>query len=403
MSCKLVAKIAVEKAVYSFDREFDYAVPDALSAAAAVGKRVLVPFGRGNSRRQGIITALASEEAEGLKPVLAVTDETPVLSPELLAVARFMKEHYFCTLYDAVKTMLPAGINYRVTTVYGVRQTDEAASLTEEEQRLYDYLKKKRGAVKLEKLTEDFGLADSSLPDELTRRGLLYKSEEVFRKVNDAVMKMAALSPDFDPQSQKLTPKQQEITELLAMSGAVSVREIRYFTGVSSSVIDALFKKGVIYFFDEEVFRTGDLQVSGGAKPIVLSGEQQQACDNLLAEYRDARPHVSLLYGVTGSGKTSVFLKLIERVLDEGRGIIVMVPEISLTPQFVEQFARRFGDKIAVFHSALSLGERLDAYKRVKKGLAQIVIGTRSAVFAPFDDVGLVIMDEEQEYSYKSE
>ncbi len=187
------------------------------------------------------------------------------------------------------------------------------------------------------------------------------------------------------------------------MSGAVSVREIRYFTGVSSSVIDALFKKGVIYFFDEEVFRTGDLQVSGGAKPIVLSGEQQQACDNLLAEYRDTRPHVSLLYGVTGSGKTSVFLKLIERVLDEGRGIIVMVPEISLTPQFVEQFARRFGDKIAVFHSALSLGERLDAYKRVKKGLAQIVIGTRSAVFAPFDDVGLVIMDEEQEYSYKSE
>ncbi|MBQ2569362.1 MAG: primosomal protein N', partial [Ruminococcus sp.] len=227
--------------------------------------------------------------------------------------------------------------------------------------------------------------------------------EEVFRKVNDAVMKMAALSPDFDPQSQKLTPKQQEITELLAMSGAVSVREIRYFTGVSSSVIDALFKKGVIYFFDEEVFRTGDLQVSGEAKPIVLSGEQQQACDNLYAEYRDSRPHVSLLYGVTGSGKTSVFLKLIERVLDEGRGIIVMVPEISLTPQFVEQFARRFGDKIAVFHSALSLGERLDAYKRVKKGLAQIVIGTRSAVFAPFDDVGLVIMDEEQEYSYKSE
>ncbi len=164
MSCKLVAKIAVEKAAYSFDREFDYLVPDALSGAAAVGKRVLVPFGRGNSRRQGIITALAYEEAEGLKPVLAVTDETPVLSPEMLAVARFMKEHYFCTLYDAVKTMLPAGINYRVTTVYGVRQTDEAASLTEEEQRLYDYLKKKRGAVKLEKLTEDFGLADSSSP-----------------------------------------------------------------------------------------------------------------------------------------------------------------------------------------------------------------------------------------------
>ena len=403
MSCKLVAKIAVEKAAYSFDREFDYLVPDDLSGAAAVGKRVLVPFGRGNSRRQGIITALAQEEAEGLKAILTVTDDEPVLSPEMLAVARFMKEHYFCTLYDAVKTMLPAGINYRVTTVYGVRQTDADVALTKEEQRLFDYLRKKRSAVRLEKLTEDFGLSDSTLPDEMARRGVLYKSEEVFRRVNDAVMKMAALSPDYDPQSQRLTPKQQEIAELLALSGAASVRELRYFTGVSSSVIDALFEKGVIYFFDEEVFRTGDLSVSGEAKPIVLSGEQQQACDNLLAEYRDSRPHVSLLYGVTGSGKTSVFLRLIERVLGEGRGIIVMVPEISLTPQFVEQFARRFGDKIAVFHSALSLGERLDAYKRVKKGLAQIVIGTRSAVFAPFDDLGLVIMDEEQEYSYKSE
>ena len=216
-------------------------------------------------------------------------------------------------------------------------------------------------------------------------------------------MKMAALSPQVDLSSLKLSPKQREIAELLEMSGAASVKEIRYFTGVSNSVIDALFKKGVIYFFDEEVFRTEELHADENTKPILLSDEQQAACDNLYGEYLDDKAHVSLLFGVTGSGKTSVFIKLIERVISDGRGIIVMVPEISLTPQFVAQFARRFGDKIAVFHSALSLGERLDAYKRVKKGLAQIVIGTRSAVFAPFDDLGLVIMDEEQEYSYKSE
>ncbi len=404
MSCKPIAKIAVEKAAFSFDREFDYLIPPHLEQDVAAGKRVLVPFGRGNSRRQGIVTALgeAGETAE-LKAILAVLDSEPVLSPQLLDVARFMQEHYFCTLYDAVKTMLPAGINYKVTTVYGVPKTEEEPPLFGERQRVYDYLRQKRRPVKLEKILDDFGLTDSALLDEMAREGLLYKSDEAFRKINDAVMKMAALCPDTDLSELKLSSKQREVAELLELSGAASVKEIRYFTGVSASVIDALFKKGVIYFFDEEVFRTGDLHADEAAPAITLSDEQQAACDNLYREYRDEKAHVSLLYGVTGSGKTSVFLKLIERVLDEGKGIIVMVPEISLTPQFVAQFSRRFGDKIAVFHSALSLGERLDEYKRVKKGLAQIVIGTRSAVFAPFENLGLVIMDEEQEYSYKSE
>ncbi len=404
MSFNPIAKVAVEKAAFSFDREFDYLVPGRLISDCAAGKRVLVPFGRGNSRRQGIVTEIVEADGiEGIKEIISVLDTEPVLSEKMLGVARFMKEHYFCTLYDAVKTMLPTGINYKVTTVYGVRSVDEEPELDGERLRIYEYLRKRRGAVKLEKLLDDFGLSDSAMLDEMARDGILYKSDEAFRKINDAVMKMAALSPQVDLSSIKLSPKQREIAELLEMTGAASVKEIRYYTGVSDSVIDALFKKGVIYFFDEEVFRTEELHADETAEPILLSGEQQNACDNLFREYRDEKPHVSLLYGVTGSGKTSVFIKLIERVISDGRGIIVMVPEISLTPQFVAQFARRFGDKIAVFHSALSLGERLDAYKRVKKGLAQIVIGTRSAVFAPFDDLGLIIMDEEQEYSYKSE
>ena len=404
MICKPIAKIAVEKAAYSFDREFDYLIPSHLASDCAVGKRVLVPFGRGDRRRQGIVTSVtAGESNEGLKEIVCVLDSEPVMSESLLSVARFMKEHCFCTLYEAVKAMLPAGINYRVTTVYGVRQSELSVELDGEQQRLYDYLRRRKGSVRLEKLLDDMGLSDSRLPDELVRMGVLYKSDEAFRRVSDAVVKMASLVPGVDLSAVKLTPKQREVAELLEMTGEVSVKEIRYFTGVSASVIDALFQKRILYFFDEEVFRTGDLKAEEQAGELVLSEEQQRACDNLLAEYRDDKAHVSLLYGVTGSGKTSVFLKLIERVLGDGRGIIVMVPEISLTPQFVAQFSRRFGDRIAVFHSALSLGERLDEYKRVRKGLAQIVIGTRSAVFAPFEDVGLVIMDEEQEYSYKSE
>lgn len=405
MSSNLVVRVAVENTAYSFDKAFDYAVPEAFASRTEPGKRVLVPFGRGNRRRQGMIfeVLVSEEDNNSLKEIITVLDKEPVLTPELLDAALFMKERTFCTAYDAVKTMLPAGINYKVTTVYGIKASDADGELTDEEQRLYDYMHRKRGAVRLEAILDDFGLSDSRLPDALVHKGLLYKSDEAFRKVNDAVMKMAAIPPGADITSPKLTEKQRGVLELIELSGAVSIREIRYFTGVSSSVIDTLHKKGLIYFFDEEVFRIDSRSADPGLPPLVLSEEQQTACDNLYAEYCDSKPHVSLLYGVTGSGKTSVFMKLIERVMGDGRGIIVMVPEISLTPQFVSQFSKRFGDKIAVFHSALSLGERLDEYKRVKKGLAQIVIGTRSAVFAPFESVGLIIMDEEQEYSYKSE
>ena len=403
MNNAFVVRTAVERAAYSFDKCFDYAVPEPLRSQCAAGKRVLVPFGRGNTRRMGIITEITESNNDSLKKIIAVLDKEPVLTPELLKVAVFMKEHYFCTLYDAVKTMLPAGINYKVTTVYGVKGSDEDFELSGEEQRLYDYLHKKRRAVRLEKLLDDFGLSDSRLPDAMAEKGLLYRSDEAFRRVSDAVMKMAAIPPEVDISSAKLTDKQRSVLELVAAGGAASVKEIRYFTGVSASVIDTLYQRGLLYFFDEEVFRIDSRHSDETLPPLTLSPEQQTACDNLFLDYKDEKPRVGLLYGVTGSGKTSVFIKLIERVLGDGRGVIVMVPEISLTPQFVSQFSKRFGDKIAVFHSALSLGERLDEYKRVKKGLAQIVIGTRSAVFAPFDSLGLIIMDEEQEYSYKSE
>lgn len=406
MRADFVVRVALENTAYSFDKDFDYAVPGQLEKNCVPGSRVLVPFGRGNRRRQGIITEVLTDydrTDNSLKEIITVLDEEPVLTPELLATARFMKEHCFCTTYEAVKTMLPAGINYKVTTVYGIKASDLDVELSGDEQRLYDYLHSKRGAVKLEKILDDFGLSDSRLPESMVEKGLLYKSDEAFRRVNDAVTKMAALAPDVDYSSVKLTEKQKNVLEIIKLSGAVSIKEIRYFTGVSASVIDTLFKKGLIYFFDEEVFRIDSRTADENVPALTLNSEQQGACDRLYEEYLDAKPHVSLLYGVTGSGKTSVFIKLIERVIGDGRGIIVMVPEISLTPQFVSQFSKRFGEKIAVFHSALSLGERLDEYKRVKKGLAQIVIGTRSAVFAPFENPGLIIMDEEQEYSYKSE
>ena len=405
MSSDLTAEIAVENTAYSFDKPFSYLIPQNLLHKCKKGVRVLVPFGRGNKKRQGIVLNIFESENEGLKSIFSVLDDEPVLSAEMIETACFMKEYYFCTLYEAVKTMLPAGINYRLTTVYGAKEydTESGISLDFEQQRIYDYLFAKRKAVKSDTILDIFGFADTQILDDMVSLGVLYKSDEAFRKVSDAVMKMAAVSPDIDISSLKLSEKQKGIVELLEMTGGTSVKEICYFTGTSTSVIDTLRKKGVIYFYDEEVFRIESRTAESKPEEIILSDEQQKACDSLYSEYVDEKPHTSLLYGVTGSGKTSVFIKLIEKVIDDDKGIIVMVPEISLTPQFVSLFTKRFGDKIAVFHSALSLGERLDEYKRVKKGLAKIVIGTRSAVFAPFEKLGLIIMDEEQEYSYKSE
>ncbi len=405
MKSDLTAEIAVENTAYSFDKPFSYHIPENLIKRCKKGVRVLVPFGRGNKKRQGIVLNVLHSVDEGLKSIISVLDDEPVLSEEMIETAYFMKEHYFCTLYEAVKTMLPAGINYRLTTVYGAKEYDAQGeiSLDFEQQRIYDYLFAKRKAVKSDTILDVFGFSDTQILDDMVSLGVLYKSDEAFRKVSDAVMKMAAVSPSVDLSGLKLTEKQKGIVELLEMTGGTSVKEICYFTGTSTSVIDTLHKKGVIYFYDEEVFRIESRTADSKPEEIILSDEQQKACDSLYDEYKASKPHTSLLYGVTGSGKTSVFIKLIEKVIDDDKGIIVMVPEISLTPQFVSLFTKRFGDKIAIFHSALSLGERLDEYKRVKKGLAKIVIGTRSAVFAPFEKLGLVIMDEEQEYSYKSE
>lgn len=401
---ELTAHIAVENTTYSFDKPFSYAVPQHLQSIIKIGMRVLIPFGRGNKKRQGIVLLLDfSDTDEELKSIISVVDEEPVLNKELISLATYMKEHYFCTLYDAVKTMLPAGINYHLTTVYGIQSSDEDSALDSEEQRIYDYLLKKRKPVKSETILDAFGLSDTRILDTMITKGVLYKSDEAFRRVNDAVMKMVSPAVGAETMNFKLTEKQQRVFDIINASGGISVKEVCYFTGVTSSVVDTLAKKGLIHFYDEEVFRIESRAKDSSIESLVLSDEQNRACDNLYAEYKDENPHISLLYGVTGSGKTSVFMKLIERVLDDNKGIIVMVPEISLTPQFVSLFSKRFGEKVAVFHSALSLGERLDEYKRVKKGLAQIVIGTRSAVFAPFDNLGLIIMDEEQEYSYKSE
>ena len=398
-----VAGVVVEKSAYSFDRVFDYTIPDDMQDSIQIGCRVLVPFGRASKQRQGVVVTLHNNKNSKLKEINKLLDTTPVVTQEMLDTAKFMKEHYFCTYYDAVKAMLPAGINYKITTLYSAVKTEETAPLNIYEQQIYDYLLKAKEPVKEDKILADLGFADKSYIDSLLLKGLLRKSEEAFRKTGDAMLKMVAIMEDADVNSVSLTPKQQSVFEVLETAGAVSVKEICYYTGVTQSVIDSIVKKGLAYYYEDEIFRTPKANVIETVEPLVLTDEQNNAYKEIYSKIKEDKPSVSLLYGITGSGKTSVFLKLIEKVLQDDLGIIVMVPEISLTPQFMNIFSSRFGKQVAVFHSGLSFGERLDEYKRVKNGDAKIAIGTRSAVFAPFEKIGLIIMDEEQESTYKSE
>ncbi len=401
-----VVKVAVENTVYHFDKAFDYLVPDEFAGTAMPGCRVLVPFGSANGRRQGMILELAQQsDTDKIKPVLAVLDKAPLLSNEALQLVNWLKEHYFCTLFDAVKLLLPTGINLKIKTEYSLANSiAELASLDETEKQIVDFLSRKKVPVEREKLLKAIGLAqDSPVPEKLCKANILIKNSSAFRMIGDATRRMVRLIENSEPP--KFTPKQRSVYQILCDVGSASLKELCYFAGATPAVVDKLVAKGVAQYYDFEIYRNPYDEVQGPetCEDIILSEEQQVAYQNLYRQYQSGAGGVSLLFGVTGSGKTSVFMRLIDEVKSEGRGIIVMVPEISLTPQTIALFHQRYGRSVAVFHSGLSLSERLDEWKRVRNGEALIAIGTRSAVFAPFRDLGLIIMDEEQESTYKSE
>ncbi len=401
---ELIARTAVEKTLYSFDKPFDYIVPLFLKDRVFVGSRVLVPFGSGNKKRQAIVTKLFEQEIPNpkLKAIASAPDDYPLLTKELTELSGTLSKRCFCTQFDAVKAMLPVGINYKISSVYSVAKTFSEVDLTAPQKELLDLMPCAGKTISQETLFKKLG-SDCETKElcELISFGIIRKTEKALRKVRDAAETMLRVRycSDMPP----LTPRQNEVYSLLEQVGEVSERELRYFTGAGKSVIDALIQKGVCETFSREVFRTPEAYSQESSGEIVLTQEQDEAYKTLLSLFESEKPAASLLYGVTGSGKTSVFMKLMEQAVKTDRGIIVMVPEIALTPQLVMKFKARFGQQVAVFHSGLSMGERLDEWKRVRKGKAKIAVGTRSAVFAPFEKIGLIIMDEEQEYTYKSE
>ena len=339
--------VAVSNATFHFDKLYTYAVMPDQQDTVRLGSMVLVPFGRGSRARMGVVLACDAEpESAKLKFLFDVAPASACLTPELLRLVHFLKERTFCTYYEAVKAVIPYGAQYKPT------------------------------------------VAEDGVTPVLQK--------QLVRHTENAYKLVGTLPP-------KPRPTAKQLAAVALLAGGERTLSALEEKGISRAVLDNLCAKGVLEC--SKVNKSIDLYSSIPLKnePITLTQEQQAAYDALLPKLEDDAPHSALLYGVTGSGKTLVFLKLIARCLEQGRRALVLVPEISLTPQMILRLKSQFGKRVAVQHSALNHTERLLQWQMIQDGGADIVVGTRSAIFSPLENIGLVIIDEEQEHTYRSE
>lgn len=407
-----VCRVAVSDAIYAFDKLYDYDIPPNLMGAVVPGVRVLLPFGRGDRTREAIVVRMGCDPQAQYKrkSILDVLDETPVLDAHALSLAAHLCSTLFCTFYDCARAMLPAGLWFRKTEQYALTQeTNEAKrqQLAQQYPVLQHFSKKKR-VIAVKTLTE---LCGGTLPEQqiqdLLQTKVLEQSSAFDRRINDKTVTMYRLGmPRDDAMAMAERGRshvRMDIVSVLAQEGRMSRSDLKYMTGASDAILRAMVKNGMLDRWEEETFRLPEQPSPSERQEFILNAAQQTAYDRMEPLLLSGHPEAALLFGVTGSGKTQVYMKLIDRALQAGKSAIVLVPEIGLTPQLIRKFMAQFGDCTAVLHSALSVGERYDSWKRIRAGEARVIVGTRSAVFAPAQNLGLVILDEEQDDAYKSE
>ena len=403
----MIGKIAVSAANFAIDKPYSYWIPRDMTLAP--GQRVTVPFGRGNRRAEGVVLSVEEGSPEGLKTVEAVLDENPLLSPLQLRLAAFLRERYFCTFYDACRAILPAGLWFDTRASYSLTETREWKGKTIRKPgavEILELLEQLGGSAKEQEL-EALGLTREALEEALkylVGKKWISAQQEYLRRGRDKTEKIATLAASAEEAREYAlrSPKQRSVLEMLSNLGQVSVKELCYFTGATPAMVRRLEEKGYVNLTDRPVLRCREIVPTPLDGPLVLNQEQETCFEGLRQRMAGENPGVALLYGVTGSGKTSVYIRLIRECLEDGKSAMLLVPEIALTPQLLGLMAAHFGNQVAVLHSSLPAGERYDQWKRVRSGEAKLVVGTRSAVFAPCTP-GLIILDEEQEHSYKSE
>ena len=408
----MIAKIAVSAANFAIDKPYSYAIPETMELQP--GLRVMVPFGRSNRHTEGVVLSVEAGSEAGLKSVASCLDAEPVLSMRMLQLAAFMRERYFCTLFDCLRVMLPAGLWF---------QSKDTYALTEDRSWQEKSIRNADAAALLQLLAGFGGSAEGkllrqSLPDEeafekavsyLLKKKWITAPRDFSRRTSDKTEMIATLAVnaeealEYASRRPKSAAMQRSVLELMCSVGQAAVKEICYFTGCKPATVKKLAELGYLTLWEKPVLRCREIQPAKLDGPLVLSLAQEAAFAGLSRQMDREKPGTALLYGVTGSGKTAVYIKLIQRTLEAGKQAVLLVPEIALPPQLLGLMAAYFGDTVAVLHSSLPATERYDQWKRVKAGEAKVVVGTRSAVFAPCPNLGLMILDEEQEHSYKSE
>ncbi|ULO05399.1 primosomal protein N' [Paenibacillus sp. 19GGS1-52] len=419
-----IAKVIVDVPVRSTDRPYDYLIPESLKLWIEVGSRVAVPFG--HRTVQGFVVSLESGDhgtIPGLKAIQEVLDLLPPLSPELIELADWMSQRYACRRISALQAMLPTALKGKAERLISLGDVGEEASAPEdelfpmfsdtdpEEQGITDFVRR-NGEVSMKQLTRNFPEAAETVKFML-RRGVLVESQSIKDKMGKKKLKTVELAIDVASAREMLgsfpgrSARQKELlTFLIEMEAMLPLplKEVLAVLQISAGTVKALEEKGCVEINEVEVYR--DPYRGRNFKPslpLPLTVEQEAVYARIARTVDEQSHEVFLLHGVTGSGKTEIYLQCIQRCVNQGRQAVVLVPEIALTPQMVERFKGRFGSGVAVMHSRLSVGERYDEWRKIREGKAMVAVGARSAVFAPFANLGLIIVDEEHESSYKQE
>jgi len=412
----IYAKVVVAVAAQELDREFEYAVPPELCAEVGVGSRVVVPFGRADKRVEGYVVGVSdtsSYQGRDVKAIYSLPEGGRVFSAELLRLAEWMRGKYSATLYDCLRSIIPAGVKLQAETLLSLHEDVAETRLSRNQSCIVEYVRNCGGNCFLSELENEFERPNPTVKS-LVRLGVLSETHDIQEANNlPLFVNCAHINYDNDELEEYLEllaetgnkgNAARAVVDFLMEHGGAPVSDVRKFLRISASPIKTLAAKNIITIEKVRILRstTSSASCDGDDVRHSLTPDQEHAVNAILSNW-GSEGVTTLIHGVTGSGKTEIYMRLIERVLEQGRQAIMLVPEISLTPQTVSTFLRRFGERLSVTHSRLSLGERYDQWKKARDGAISIMIGPRSAVFAPFERLGLIIIDEEHEKTYKSE
>jgi len=402
------ARIHVIGLPYRIDKLFDYYIPDCFEGSVKRGTIVTVPFGRSNKKKYGIVYKLSScDDDVSLKAIFDVERDF-FLEEKFIGLCDYMKEQYFCSFGEAARCILPSGLFTKFRDVYRpVTEISDKEELSAKALAVYDEILR-AGKMSSDILVMKHGRDVLTLLDSLVKFGYLTKQTNLSPK-NIATEEIIHLNIDSDSAHDLISGrkikgvKQINLLTYILNNGSTQFSVLSELYGISKATVKTLEAKNIVSVEKREISRSSYKRDRETKEDYSLTPEQSAAYERICSLLDDRSSHAALLHGITGSGKTAVIKKAIDKVLSDGRKVIMLVPEIALTPQAISVFCSYYGDRVALIHSSLSDGERFDAWRAIYKGEADICIGTRSAIFAPFDNVGLIVIDEEHEHTYKSD